>query len=66
MPGKVKTLKQIAQEYGVHRNTLKKWIAPIEKSLKLVGRRILLEWQVEKIYAFLDRPEENYDELSKQ
>jgi transposase-like protein len=66
MPGKVKTLKQIAQEYGVHRNTLKKWIAPIEEYLNLGGRRILLKWQVEKIYDLLDRPEENQDELSKQ
>jgi len=57
MPGKVKTLKQIAVEYGVHRNTLKRWISPIESNLKLGKRRILLEWQIEKIYQFLDKHE---------
>jgi DNA-binding CsgD family transcriptional regulator len=58
MPGKVKTLKQIAMEYGVHRNTLTKWIKPIEAKLKLGNRRILLEWQVQMIYKLLDSPEE--------
>lgn len=57
MPGKVKTLKQIAMEYGVHRNTLKKWITPIASSLRLGRRRTLLEWQVDRIYKFLDKPE---------
>jgi hypothetical protein len=57
MPGKVKTLKQVALEYGVHRNTLKKLISPIVSSLKLGKRRTLLVWQVEKIYQFLDKPD---------
>jgi hypothetical protein len=57
MPGKVKTLKQVALEYGVHRNTLKKLISPIASSLKLGKRRTLLVWQVEKIYQFLDKPD---------
>jgi transposase-like protein len=55
MPGKVKTLKQIALEYGVYRNTLKKWITPIETNLKLGKRRILLEWQIDRICQFLDK-----------
>jgi hypothetical protein len=57
MPGKVKTLKQIALKYGVPRNTLKKWITPIETNLKLGKRRILLEWQIAGIYQFLDKPD---------
>jgi DNA-binding CsgD family transcriptional regulator len=57
MPEKVKTLKQISEEYGVHRNTLKKWISPIQSKLKLGNRRILLGWQVDLIYDLLDKPE---------
>jgi hypothetical protein len=53
MPGKVKTLTELAGEYGVCRNTFRKWINPIEKQLKLC-RHSLLEWQVKMIYEFLD------------
>ncbi|HBG69937.1 MAG: hypothetical protein A2W93_15085 [Bacteroidetes bacterium GWF2_43_63] len=52
----VKTQKEIATEYGVCRSTFRKWLKPIEKKLKLT-RRPLLMWQVEMIYAFLDKPE---------
>lgn len=55
MPAKVTTLKQLAIEYGVCRNTFRKWIKPIEKQLKLT-RRPLREWQVKMIFEFLDRP----------
>jgi transposase-like protein len=55
MPAKVKTFSELAKEYGVCRNTLRKWIQPIEKELKL-SRRALREWQVKKIYVFLDEP----------
>lgn len=51
----VKTQKQLAQEYGVCRNTFRKWIKPIEKRLRLT-RRPLREWQVKMIYEFLDMP----------
>jgi DNA-binding CsgD family transcriptional regulator len=57
MPAKVKTLKQISEEYGVHRNTLKNWIRPIQTKLKLGNRRTLLRWQVDLIYELLDKPE---------
>jgi len=57
MPRKVKTLKQISEEYGVHCNTLKRWIRPILSKLKLGNRRILLGWQVDLIYDLLDKPE---------
>jgi len=51
----VKTQKELAQEYGVCRNTFRKWLKPIEKQLKLT-RRPLLAWQVKMIYEFLDEP----------
>jgi len=58
MPGTVKSLSQIAAEYNVHRNTLRKWIAPIKDNLKLKpGKRLLMQWQIELIYDFLDYPE---------
>ncbi|MEI6766905.1 MAG: hypothetical protein WCM76_14845 [Bacteroidota bacterium] len=55
MPGKVKTLIQLAEEYGVSRNTFRRWIKPIEVQLKLT-RSPLREWQVKLIYSFLDEP----------
>jgi len=55
MPAKVKTLIELANEYGVCRNTFRKWLKPIEDKLKLC-RRPLLEWQVNMIYEFLDKP----------
>jgi len=51
----IKTQKQLAIEYGVCRNTFRKWIKPIEKKLKLT-RRPLREWQIRMIYEFLDEP----------
>ncbi|MEI6766899.1 MAG: hypothetical protein WCM76_14815 [Bacteroidota bacterium] len=61
MPGKVKTLSEIASEYGVHRNTLKNWLKPIWNSLHINGRRSLLDWQTKLIYDFLDTPETSID-----
>ena len=58
MPKPVKTLKEIAQEYGVCRNTLRTWIKSIEKKLKL-SRRPLRKWQNNMIYEFLDYPEKD-------
>ncbi|MBI5538938.1 MAG: hypothetical protein HY951_02695 [Bacteroidia bacterium] len=55
MPAKVKTFSALATEYGICTNTLRKWIKPIEKELKL-DRRALREWQVNLIYSFLDKP----------
>lgn len=51
----IMTQKQLAIEYGVCRNTFRKWIKPIEKRLKLT-RRPLREWQIRMIYEFLDKP----------
>ncbi len=59
MPGKVKTITQLASEYGVCRNTFRKWIRPIEDQLKLT-RSPLREWQVQKIYSFLDQPGDSF------
>ena len=50
-----KTQKELAQEYGVCRNTFRRWLKPIEKKLKLT-RRPLFAWQVKMIYEFLDEP----------
>ncbi len=55
MPGKVKSMSEIAQEYGVHRSTLYDWIKPIKAKLKL-NRKALKVWQIQIIYEFLDRP----------
>jgi len=51
----VKTLAQIADEYGIHVNTLRRWIKPIRNELKLQNRKLLLPWQLNKIYEFLDK-----------
>jgi len=55
MPGKVKTISQIANEYGVHRSTVYNWLRPIKEKLKL-NKKTLRSWQIELIYEFLDRP----------
>jgi len=55
MPAKVRTLIELANEYGVCRNTFRKWLKPIERQLRLC-RRPLLEWQVKMIFEFLDKP----------
>jgi DNA invertase Pin-like site-specific DNA recombinase len=55
MPEKVKTISQIAIEYGIHRSTLYKWLNPIKLKLKLNGRS-LRAWQINLIYDFLDKP----------
>lgn len=56
MPGKVKSLSEVAQEYGIHINTLRNWLKPIQGKLKLNGKKLLLPWQVKIIYDFLDDP----------
>lgn len=58
MPRKVKTLTEIAEEYGVHINTLRRWISPIKDKLQMKGKILLLPWQVKMIYEFLDRPDD--------
>jgi len=55
----VKTQKQLAIEYGVCRNTFRKWLIPIEKKLNLT-RKALRFWQVKMIYDFLDEPDSLY------
>ena len=54
MPQTVKTLLQIADEYGIHAATLRRWIKPIKKELKMNDRRLLLPWQIDLIYKFLN------------
>jgi transposase-like protein len=56
MQKEVKSQKQLAIEYGVCRNTFRKWLIPIEKKLKLT-RKALKFWQVKMIYEFLDAPD---------
>jgi hypothetical protein len=55
MEKEVKTLKELATEYKVCRNTFRNWLKPIEKELKLT-RKMLRPWQVKMIYDFLDKP----------
>lgn len=62
MPGKVKYMSEVANEYGVHPHTLKNWLKPIWNSLKIQGRRSLLAWQIKMIYDFLDSPLSENDE----
>ena len=50
----VKTFSQIADEYGIHTKTLRIWLKPIREQLKINGRRLLLPWQVQLIYDFLN------------
>jgi transposase-like protein len=54
MSSKVKTLSQIAAEYGIHISTLRRWIKPIRKDLQLRNRKLLLPWQTEILYDFLN------------
>ncbi|MBT5420687.1 MAG: hypothetical protein HOK80_07330 [Candidatus Cloacimonetes bacterium] len=54
---KTKTMTQIANEYGVHLNTIIRWVEPIREELKMNGRRLLLPWQTKLIYEFLGLPE---------
>jgi hypothetical protein len=68
-----KSLTQLAAEFKVHRNTMKRWLKPILKDLNLSSKRkLLLPWQVEMIYKLLDNPnndsEKNSDniELAKE
>ena len=54
MNKKVKTFSEIADEYGIHPKTLRIWIKPIKNNLNNNGRKLLLAWQVEMIYEFLN------------
>jgi transcriptional regulator with XRE-family HTH domain len=55
MAKEVKTQKQLAQEYGISVSTLRRWLKPIAKKLKIT-RKLLRECQIKKIYEFLDEP----------
>ncbi len=50
----VKTLSQIANDYGIHVNTLRRWISPIKTELRINNRKLLLPWQIQKIHSFLN------------
>jgi len=52
---KVKTLRQLATEYGVSENTMRKWLRPIEHKLKRCSRTLNPK-QVKMVYEFLDEP----------
>ena len=54
MTKKVKTFSQIADEYGIHTKTLRIWIKPVKDELNINGRKLLLTWQIEIIYKFLN------------
>lgn len=54
---RVKTLSQIADEYGIHINTLSRWLAPIKDELKINRRKLLLSWQIQMVYDFLNKKE---------
>jgi transposase-like protein len=54
MSSKVKTLSQIAAEYGIHISTLRRWIKPIRKDLQIKNRKLLLPWQTKILYDFLN------------
>ncbi len=51
----VKTLSELAAEYGIHVTTLRRWILPIKDSLELQNRKLLLNWQVELIQNYLEK-----------
>jgi len=56
MPGKTRSISELAAEYKVHRNTMRKWIEPIKDKLnKEKGRRLYMPWQVEMIREFLKK-----------
>ena len=50
----VKTLSEIANEYGIHVKTLRRWILPIREELQITSRRLLVSWQIEAIHNFLN------------
>jgi uncharacterized protein YjcR len=50
----VKTLAEIANEYGVHVKTLRRWILPIRDNLQIVNRKLLVSWQIELIHKFIE------------
>jgi len=54
MQKSVKSLAEIAVEYGVHVKTLRRWILPIRENLKIVNRKLLVNWQVELIHKFIE------------
>ncbi len=51
---KTKTLLQIADEYGIHVSTLHRWLKPIKYQLKVNNRKLLLPWQINMIYDYLN------------
>jgi len=54
MQKSVKSLSEIAAEYGVHVKTLRRWILPIRENLQIVNRKLLVNWQVELIHKFIE------------
>ena len=50
----VKTLPEIANEYGIHINTLRRWIVPIKDDLQINRRRLLVSWQIVMINNFIN------------
>jgi len=54
MDKKLKTFSQIANEYGIHTKTLRARIKPIKEDLHINGKKLLLPWQTQMIYNFLD------------
>ena len=53
----VKTLAQIALEYDIHVCTLRRWILPIKEDLMINKKKLLLPWQIQMIYDFLNKKE---------
>ena len=50
----VKTLSEIASEYGIHVKTLRRWILPIREELQITNRKLLVSWQIETIHKHLN------------
>ena len=50
----VKSLLEIANEYGIHISTLRRWILPIKDELQIKNRKLLVSWQIEAIHKYLD------------
>jgi len=58
--GKGKYLKEIAEDFGVDRKTMREWLRPFKKRFRKGKRRLYTENEIKIIY---DCIEKNEDEI---